>query len=156
MTRTLPVDPEVLPPPLPHELAGWGRLKRIVGKFPVANLEVLGGFGLLWVGLWFMWPWNTFPTGGVLHAVYDGHTWLWGPIFFLLGVYKFWVVLYAYETRHRSVVSFLVLLSIWQIFLAYLRVAEHEWEVMGSLLAMTHQLWIVARNRSAWRYRWRR
>jgi hypothetical protein len=150
MSAQMPVDSEFLPPPLPNEVKGWGRFKRILFKFPIANLEVLGAIGFLGLGMWFIWPGNYFPTGGVLYSIYDGWTWVWGFVFFFLGIYKFWVILYRYETKHRFVVSFLALLAVWQVFLAYRRVSPHHAAVMVSLLAMVHQVWIVSRNGKRW------
>ena len=145
-----PTDPEILLPPNPNEVCGWGRLKRIILKFPTAQLEALGALGFFGVGLWFLAFGHKYPTAGVLTASYGRWVGVWGIVFTLLGVYKTWVILWAYQTRHRIVVSALALIAIWQMCLAYIVVWPSHVAVMVTSLAMIHQFWIVARNRRSW------
>jgi hypothetical protein len=137
---------EILTPALPWEQRGWGRLKRILGKFPSESIEIYGAFGMLALGLWFCLPGIRYPTGGVLTWVYDGHTWVWGPVLLTLGGYKTWAVLWGYKNRlHRLIAACLAGGAFSLILFAYV---EHQ---PDHAMLVIMGVWICQQGYIAWR-----
>lgn len=150
--RIPPSNDEILLPALPSEVRGWGRFKRIMTKFPAEPLEVYGAIGMVAVGVWFLWPDIEYPTGGVLHAIYNSHTYRWGYVLLVIGLYKFWAILYGYENRvHRLIAACAAGGAFSLILAAFLRVQPHNWMVVIMSVWILQQGWIAYRSQRSWR-----
>lgn len=147
------IDGELLMPPKPHEVYGWGRFKRIVCCFPLEPIEIAGALALISAGAWFIWPGHEFPTGGVLSYIYGNNNIpVWGIAFLIIGLYKLWAILWGYEKIHRLIATVLVSLVAWLVFLAYQEVYPDNVMNLVLIVGMIMQFWIALRNRSGWQF----
>jgi hypothetical protein len=97
-------EAKTLMPALPSQHVGWGRLRRIIGRYSTAPMELKLGFGAMVRGAWqWLIPHPTHPfvwTGLALEV--------WGIIVLALGAAQFFGCLYRWEKIRTWAASMLV------------------------------------------------